>query len=62
MHTKQPQAHKNAPQMHIKMPSNAHKDAPKNAHKNTYAQLMHHYNNVILMNVPVSEIMYNSTV
>ena len=40
---------KRPPQMHIKMPSNAHKDAAKNAHKNTYAQLMHHYNNLTLM-------------
>ena len=45
-------AHKTA----IKCPPNAHKNAlkctqrhRKNAHKNTYAQLMHHYNNVTLM-------------
>ena len=46
----------NSHKMPTKTPPNAHKNAPKctqwrrkNAHKNTYAQLMHHYNNVTLM-------------
>ena len=46
----------NSHRMPTKTPPNAHKDAltctqrpPKNAHKNTYDQLMHHYNNVTLM-------------
>ena len=49
-------AHKTAIKCPRKRPTNAHKNAlkctqrrRKNAHKNTYAQLMHHYNNVTLM-------------
>ena len=49
-------AHKTAIKCPRKRPPNAHKNAlkctqrrRKNAHKNTYAQLMHHYNNVTLM-------------
>ena len=49
-------AHKTAIKCPRKRPPNAHKNAlkctqrrHKNAHKNTYAQLMHHCNNVTLM-------------
>ena len=49
-------AHKTAIKCPRKRPPNAHKNAlkctqrrRKNAHKNTYAQLMHHYNNLTLM-------------
>ena len=49
-------AHKTAIKCHENAPPNAHKNALKctqrrlkYSHKNTYAQLMHHYNNVALM-------------